>query len=109
MRSALLAASAAAILAALSTSVAFADPGLLYDLGGKFDRSFNENAFSGAERFKQETGVNFLEFELSNDAQREQALRTFAQNGVNPIAVVGFSWAPALEKVAKAELRKLLE
>ncbi|MDW6021424.1 BMP family ABC transporter substrate-binding protein [Mesorhizobium sp. BAC0120] len=101
MRSALLAASAAAILAALSTSVAFADPGLLYDLGGKFDRSFNENAFSGAERFKQETGVNFLEFELSNDAQREQALRTFAQNGVNPIAVVGFSWAPALEKVAK--------
>ncbi len=88
-------------MTALSISAATADPGLLYDLGGKFDRSFNENAFNGAKKFKDETGTNFMEFELSNDAQREQALRTFAQNGVDPIAVVGFSWGPALEKVAK--------
>jgi basic membrane protein A len=91
----------AVALVALSTASALAQPGLLYDLGGKFDRSFNENAYTGAARFKEETGINFLEFELTNDAQREQALRTFAQQGVDPIAVVGFSWAPAVEKVAK--------
>jgi basic membrane protein A len=94
-------------IALLATAVmagaggASAAPGLLYDLGGKYDRSFNENAFLGAERFTKETGIQFMEFELTNDAQREQALRTFAQQGVDPIAVVGFAWAPALDKVAK--------
>jgi basic membrane protein A len=75
-------------------------PGLLYDLGGKFDRSFNENAYNGAEQYKKETGNTYMEFELTNEAQREQSLRTFAQQGVDPIVVVGFAWAPALEKVA---------
>ena len=32
-------------------------PALLYDLGGKFDKSFNEAAFNGAEKFKTETGI----------------------------------------------------
>lgn len=75
-------------------------PALLYDLGGKFDRSFNENAFNGAEKFKKERGVSFLEFEPNNDAQREQALRTFAQRGADPIVTIGFAWALTLEKIA---------
>lgn len=86
--------------ALLAIPSAFASPGLLYDLGGKFDRSFNENAYLGAEQYKEETGDTYLEFELSNEAQREQSLRTFAQQGADPIVVVGFAWAPALEKVA---------
>src|SRR3989337_635418 len=53
-------------------------PALLYDLGGKFDKSFNEAAFNGAEKFKTETGIEYVEFEIANDAQREQALRRFA-------------------------------
>ncbi|MEO9974387.1 MAG: BMP family ABC transporter substrate-binding protein [Alphaproteobacteria bacterium] len=75
-------------------------PGLLFDLGGKFDKSFNEASFNGAEKFKQETGIEYVEFEISNDAQREQALRRFAEDGRNPIVMAGFSWAAALEKVA---------
>ena len=77
------------------------DPALLFDLGGKFDKSFNEASFNGAEKFKEETGIEYDEFEISNDAQREQALRRFSEEGNNPIVMAGFNWAPALEIVAK--------
>jgi basic membrane protein A len=75
-------------------------PAIIYDLGGKFDKSFNEAAFNGAEKFKSETGIEYREFEIANDAQREQALRRFAGDGNNPIVMAGFSWAAALEKVS---------
>lgn len=75
-------------------------PALLYDLGGKFDKSFNEASYNGAEKFKTETGIGYVEFEVSNASQREQALRRFAEDGRNPIVMAGFAWAEALEKVA---------
>lgn len=92
------------LLAATAMSVtAFAadiKPAIIYDLGGKFDKSFNESAFNGAEKFKKESGIDYRDFEIQNDAQREQALRKFAQDGNNPIVMAGFSWAAALEKVS---------
>jgi basic membrane protein A len=88
--------------AAMSASALAADikPAIIYDLGGKFDKSFNEAAFNGAEKFKAETGIEYRDFEIANDAQREQALRRFAGDGNNPIVMAGFSWSAALEKVA---------
>jgi len=85
---------------ALTASAAFADPAIIFDLGGKFDKSFNESAFTGAQRWADETGGSFNEVELQSDAQREQALRRFAENGNNPIVMAGFSFATALEEVA---------
>jgi basic membrane protein A and related proteins len=76
-------------------------PAIVYDLGGKFDKSFNEGVFNGAEAFRKATGIEFRDFEIQNDAQREQALRRFARDGFSPIVAVGFSQASALEKVAK--------
>jgi basic membrane protein A and related proteins len=76
-------------------------PAIVYDLGGKYDKSFNEGVFNGAEQFKKSTGVEFRDFEIQNDAQREQALRRFAKDGYSPVVAVGFSQATALEKVAK--------
>ena len=35
---------------------ALAEPAIIYDLGGKFDKSFNESAFTGAEKWKKESG-----------------------------------------------------
>ena len=75
-------------------------PAIIYDLGGKFDKSFNEAAFNGAEKFKTETGIEYREFEIANDAQREQALRRFASDGNSPIVMAGFNWAASLEKLA---------
>lgn len=89
-------------LAAMSASALAADikPAIIYDLGGKFDKSFNEAAYNGAEKFKSENEVEYRDFEISNDAQREQALRRFARDGNNPIVVPGFNWAAPLEKIA---------
>ena len=85
---------------ALSAGAALADPAIIFDLGGKFDKSFNESAFTGAQRWADETGGSFDEVELQSDAQREQALRRFAENGNNPIVMAGFAFATALEEVA---------
>ncbi len=78
-----------------------AKPAVVYDKGGKNDGSFNQSAYDGAEKFKAETGIEYREFEVTDDAQREQAMRRFAEEGNNPIVVIGFSQAAALEKVAK--------
>ena len=68
-------ASVAALMAtAAAVQAQEANPALIFDLGGKFDRSFNQASYEGAERFKTETGIGYEEFELQNDAQREQAL-----------------------------------
>ena len=89
---------------ALSACAAIAQtaikPAIVYDKGGKFDKSFNEGVFSGAEKFRKETGIEFRDFEPQNDAQIEQALRRFARDGNSPIIAVGFSQATALSKVA---------
>ncbi len=91
----------AAAVIAMSASGALADgPAVIFDLGGKFDRSFNESAFNGAERWAEETGGTYREIELQNDAQREQAMRRLAEAGSNPIVMAGFSQASALEVVA---------
>jgi basic membrane protein A len=91
----------AAAALAISATGALADgPAIIFDLGGKFDRSFNEAAFSGAERWAEETGGTYREIELQSDAQREQAMRRLAEAGSNPIVMAGFSQASALSVVA---------
>jgi basic membrane protein A len=80
----------------------WAQPALIYELGGKFDRSFNQSAYQGAERWKKETGKPYLEFEVQNAAQREQAARRFAERGADPIVGIGFPQASSIEAVAKA-------
>lgn len=85
---------------ALSAGAALADPALIYDLGGKFDKSFNEAAYNGAERWAEETGGSYNEVELQSEAQREQALRRFAEAGNNPIVMVGFAFGESLGEVA---------
>lgn len=92
---------AAAAMALASASAFAAEPAVIYDLGGKNDKSFNEAAFRGAEQFKKEMKAKYREFEIQNDAQREQALRKFARDGNDPIIAIGFSQAQALETVAK--------
>ena len=91
----------AAAALAISATGALADgPAIIFDLGGKFDRSFNEAAFTGAERWAEETGGTYAEIELQTDAQREQAMRRLAEAGNNPIVMAGFSQATPLAEVA---------
>ncbi|MGB3553687.1 MAG: BMP family ABC transporter substrate-binding protein [Jannaschia sp.] len=90
----------AAAALALSSGMAAAEPGLIIDLGGKFDKSFNESAYNGAQRWAEETGGEYTETELANEAQREQTMRRMAERDLNPIVVLGFANASTLEAVA---------
>ena len=85
---------------AITAGAALADPAIIFDLGGKFDKSFNQAAHEGAERWAKETGGSYKDVELQSEAQREQALRRFAEAGYNPVVMTGFAFASSLEKVA---------
>lgn len=86
---------------ALVAGAALADPAVLYDGGGKYDKGFNESTFNGATRWAEETGGTFGEMDLTNgDAQREQSLRQFAERGYSPILVPGFNWEEAIRTVS---------
>jgi basic membrane protein A len=86
---------------ALAAWGARSEPAIVYDMGGKFDKSFNEAGFRGLQQWKKETGKPALEFEIANETQREQAMRRMAERGANPIIAIGFSQAGAVEKVSK--------
>ena len=87
----------------VAASAAAADPklGVVYDAGGKFDKSFNQSAFEGAERFKKETGIKYIEVQASSDTQAEQVLRGLARKKLDLIAAIGFSQTQAVQKVAQ--------
>jgi basic membrane protein A and related proteins len=92
----------AAFVLAVASTEAFAEPAVIYDMGGKFDKSFNQAGFDGAERWKKANGGKpYAEFEISNPAQRDQAMRRMAERGADPIVGIGFSQGSAVEKAAK--------
>ncbi len=95
-----IAAAGAALLTAFGASAADIKPAVVFDMGGKFDKSFNQSVYDGVERFRKETGIQYREFEVTNETQREQAIRKMAQRGQSPIIGVGFAQAPAIKKVA---------
>ena len=87
----------------MTTSTAAAadfKPAVIYDMGGKFDKSFNEGVWNGVEKFTKETGVEVMEFEVTNETQREQAMRRMAERGATIVLGVGFAQADAIAKVA---------
>jgi basic membrane protein A len=87
--------------AALPAFAAEAEPAIVYDYGGKWDKSFNEAAYDGAERFHKETGIAFRDFEITSESQREQALQTMARRGALLVVGVGFGHAVAIDKLAR--------
>lgn len=91
----------AALFIAASASAADPKLGIVYDAGGKFDKSFNQSAFEGATRFKKETNINFIEVQASSDTQAEQVLRGLARKNLDLIASIGFAQQAAVQKVAK--------
>ena len=92
---------AAAAIAVASTAVsADMKPAVIYDMGGKFDKSFNEGVYNGVKKFTDETGIEVMEFEVTNETQREQAMRRMAERGATVVLGVGFAQADAISKVA---------
>ncbi len=96
-------AAAALALIGFAGSVAAQEfvPAIVFDMGGKFDKSFNESAYNGAEKFKSDTGIVYREFEVTRVAQREQALRNMARRGAAVVVAMGFAQGSAVDKVAR--------
>ena len=91
----------AALCVAGSAAAAAPKLGIVYDAGGKFDKSFNQSASEGAERFKKATGIGYLEAQANSDTQSEQMLRGLARKHLDLIIAVGFSQSQPVQKVAK--------
>jgi basic membrane protein A len=92
-----------ALAAALISTTAFAadfKPAVVFDMGGKFDKSFNEGVWNGIKKFADETGVEVMEFEVTNETQREQAMRRMVSRGATLVLGVGFAQADAIDAVA---------
>jgi len=101
MKKIMLGAAMATAMAVGTAAAADIKPAVVFDMGGKFDKSFNEGVYNGVEAFAKETGIKYREFEVTNETQREQAIRRMAQRGADPILGIGFAQAPAIETVAK--------
>jgi len=74
--------------------------GLVFDVGGKNDKSFNEAAYRGLERARKELGVEVQYIEPSEGADRESAMRTLAARGYDLVIGVGFIFGPDLERLS---------
>jgi basic membrane protein A len=83
-----------------STSLFANKIGVIYDEGGKFDKSFNELAFNSAMRVVNELGWDLVEFEAANNTQIEQGMRKVADRGATLIVAMGFAQADAVAAVA---------
>ena len=90
-------------LSSLPAEAALAEgfvPAVVYDTGGKFDKSFNQAAYEGAEKFKAETGIAYLEAEVTAEGQRELVLRSLVRRGASIIFTTGSDERAAVIKVA---------
>lgn len=74
--------------------------GIVFDIGGKDDRSFNSAAWEGVQRAKRELPVIVRDAEPGDPTSIEPALRAFAQYGYDLIIGIGFAQGPIIEQVA---------
>ena len=76
--------------------------GLVYDIGGRGDQSFNDAAYNGLRQACEELGVQTKDLSPSGGGEdREELMRTLADDGYEMIIGVGFASAEAITAVAK--------
>lgn len=74
--------------------------GIVFDIGGKNDRSFNASAWEGVKRAQQELPICLYDVEPGNPTSIEPAMRAFAEKNFDLIIGVGFAQGPIMQKVA---------
>ncbi len=75
--------------------------GLVFDVGGRGDKSFNDAAYAGLERAKQELGVEFATLETGEGADREAAMRQLAAGGSQLVFGIGFLFSDDIYGLAQ--------
>src|SRR5215210_3952525 len=74
--------------------------GIVFDIGGKNDRSFNAAAWEGVKRAQQELPICLYDVEPGNPTSIEPAMRAFAERNFDLVIGVGFAQGPIMQKVA---------
>ena len=74
--------------------------GIVFDIGGKNDRSFNAAAWEGVKRAEKELGICLYDVEPGNPTSIEPAMRAFAEKNFDLVIGVGFAQGPIMQKVA---------
>jgi basic membrane protein A len=75
--------------------------GIVFDIGGKDDRSFNAAAWEGAKRAKGDSPIVLRDVEPGDPTSIEPAMRAFAERGYDLIIGIGFAQAPIMQRVAE--------
>jgi len=75
--------------------------GIVFDIGGKDDKSFNAAAWEGVKRAKDELGIFLRDVEPGDPTSIEPSMRAFAERGYDLIVGVGFAQAPIMNDVAR--------
>ncbi len=74
--------------------------GIVFDIGGKNDRSFNAAAWEGVKRAEKELNICLYDVEPGNPTSIEPAMRAFAERDFDLVVGVGFAQGPIMQKVA---------
>lgn len=75
--------------------------GLVFDVGGRGDKSFNDAAYAGLEAAQKELGIEFTTLETSEGADREAQMRQLAAGPAAVIFGVGFLFTDDIRELAK--------
>ena len=75
--------------------------GLVFDVGGRGDKSFNDAAYAGLDSAKQSLGIEFQTLETGEGADREAAMRQLAANGSQLVFGVGFLFSDDIKTLAQ--------
>lgn len=75
--------------------------GLVFDVGGRGDKSFNDAAYAGLLRARKELGVAIEFLEPATSEDREAAMRLFAARGFDLVIGVGFIFSSDVDRVAR--------
>ncbi|CAN5675222.1 BMP family ABC transporter substrate-binding protein [soil metagenome] len=75
--------------------------GIVFDIGGKNDRSFNAAAWDGMKRAEKDLPICLYDVEPGNPTSIEPAMRAFAEKNFDLIIGVGFAQGPIMQKVAE--------
>lgn len=75
--------------------------GLVFDIGGRGDKSFNDAAYAGLERAKQEMGIEFVTLDTGEGSDREAQLRQLAAGDAQIVFGIGFLFTDDIRKLAE--------
>src|SRR5919204_3921085 len=81
------------------------DVGIVFDVGGRGDKSFNDGAYFGGERAERDLGAHVRFIEPGDGSDRESGLRLLAAEGMNLVIGVGFIFSDDLTQLAKEYAR----